>query len=186
MDKNSLRGICIISHTDYGVCFLLDLWNVQHFCLCYIRVHTIQLHYSGEKSRIGEKSSSQLILSVLIRVGKAMWLVFLGPSENFQTCFFKFDRDLHRWSCQALGSCLFSLFLAAAGEESCVSTFSDVTLVSLVHQTRHCLYSGFLVFLRNFMHIYIIYIYDDAKCIVLWHSLPQQRWTGSSSFISLP
>lgn len=55
--------------------------------------------------------------------------------------------------------------LAAAGEESHVSAFSDVTLVSFVLQTRHCLHSRFLLILR--FHAYIHYISDDAECIVL-------------------
>lgn len=55
--------------------------------------------------------------------------------------------------------------LAAAGEESHVSAFSDVTLVSFVLQTRHHLHSRFLLFLK--FCAYIHYIHDDAKCIVL-------------------
>lgn len=62
---------------------------------------------------------------------------------------------------------------AATGEESCIRTFSDVTLVSFVLQTRYRSHLRFLLSLK--FHACIHYIYSgDAKCLVLWHCASAQ------------
>lgn len=90
--------------------------------------------------------------------------------DDFQTCCFKFDRNLPRRSCQASGCCLFSLLRQLLVEQSCISAFSDVPLVSFVLQTRHSLYSRLLLSFSHFMHIYIIYVWQCWMCCPLCFS----------------
>lgn len=55
-------------------------------------------------------------------------------------------------------------------EQSCISAFSDVPLVSFVLQTRHSLHSRFLLCFSHFMHIHIIYVWQCWMCCPLCFS----------------